>query len=341
MKSNINKLDAMEQLAVDSLTKKVNSFLSYIHTGDSSQPIYKLQEIINRYLPDTLAAYQAIPSELRTKLRIDGTSSKREFLYQLQLLDNLANECSDKLRIEKDIHLDKNGQFLEKIVATPVDKALIAKNELIILETIKKITSPVKRLTPKEILYDKFEEENHTFDNSKYNQALDHFSKTNYGKKDSYDHDSNEISRPCVRNDYIDYYQQSAVCIGLLFILEIFLFHLPRIEPINAVDYGLMGIGNLFISFFMWIASDETYEKIPYFRRRNIARKLAWLITINHQEVAPGEKRKVGTSEALRHPEFKTAKIEYEQKLQKQIQASFEYAQIEHRKEQEEGIFSY
>lgn len=75
---------------------------------------FALQETQGRYMPDTIAAYLAVPPSQRTVPGELGSSAQEQLLEQLSILDRAARRYLERLAEEKRGDLAINARFLSK-----------------------------------------------------------------------------------------------------------------------------------------------------------------------------------------------------------------------------------
>jgi hypothetical protein len=103
------------QVKVEQIKRKVDVLLGYADRFPPfSKDLYIVRATAEEYLPRTINAYLALPTETAEKpLRTDGQTPHQELMTQLNLLDSKLDEIAQDMQREDVDRLLANRQFLE------------------------------------------------------------------------------------------------------------------------------------------------------------------------------------------------------------------------------------
>lgn len=338
MKNSINQ---DEQDRVNILKEKISSIEIYLNVGEEKEIEFRISELRIKYLPDTIAIYESIPHTLRQGIRIDGTTAQSEFFKQLDLLNQALDGYTQKIQINRDKNLEKNRNFLEKIITT----GILSQEQSVQSIQTQNNTTPEKlknislskylpsRMNPQEKIETQLDQK----DMAKY--ALEKFSKNSYGNEKYYRVTSKHdvYFRPMVKGDYFDRF-----IFGLPGILLGFLFDISMGQTLISHNLFIF-IVSIIIDVYLYVLSFMLFEIITIdtviYKNLRYARGLAWLMTINHELVAPNVKREKIDVAAMKRPAFKNALKEYKPKMKKIIQCCLIDGIKEYQEEQNTGFF--
>ncbi len=321
-----------EQALVQALQKKIKSILDYVDIKQNNEPEFRLREIRDRYLLDTITLYEAIPPLLRYKKRLKGLSAQDDFLEQINILNNAVHEYAEKINFSKDLDLVKNKKFLQQITknipAEPLPKNGIITKYINNTPFLKDLTLHKK---PQELIKEQISEERER----KF--TLKAFEKTPYGNENYYPDINSKYDRPKVFGDYADYTILYAFCLIFISFVDTFLGVCFNFDLAYRILY-FSGIDILLVLVQLHIIS-EVIPRKSFAKDRNYARDLAWLITIKDESTLPGKKREYRVAKLMETRTFTQARKEYQKKMNIHIQKSIDNGRKDYQNYLDAGVY--